>query len=52
MNPDGHVNKESLAYDLAFYREQGLVKGAVDLDQVVDGSFVDATLRELGSYRR
>jgi NitT/TauT family transport system substrate-binding protein len=52
MNPDGHVNKASLAYDLAFYREQGLVKGAVDLDEVVDGSFVEATLRELGPYRR
>src|ERR1700726_3387577 len=23
MNPDGRVNKDSLAYDLAFYREQG-----------------------------
>jgi NitT/TauT family transport system substrate-binding protein len=52
MNPDGHVNKASLAYDLAFYREQGLVKGAVDLDQVVDSSFVEVTLRELGPYRR
>jgi hypothetical protein len=27
MNPDGHVNEESLAYDLAFYAEQGLIKG-------------------------
>jgi NitT/TauT family transport system substrate-binding protein len=27
MNPDGHVNRESLAYDLAFYAEQGLIKG-------------------------
>ena len=27
MNPDGRVNKESLAYDLAFYTEQGLIKG-------------------------
>ena len=26
MNPDGRVNKESLAYDLAFYTEQGLIK--------------------------
>jgi NitT/TauT family transport system substrate-binding protein len=52
MNPDGRVNKASLAYDLAFYREQGLVKSAVDLDHVVDGSFVETTLQELGSYRR
>jgi NitT/TauT family transport system substrate-binding protein len=52
MNPDGRVNKASLAYDLAFYAEQGLVKGSVNLDDVVDGSFVEAALKELGPYRR
>jgi NitT/TauT family transport system substrate-binding protein len=51
MNPDGRVNKASLAHDLAFYTGQGLIKGAVDLDQVVDGSFVEAVLNELGPYR-
>ena len=52
MNPDGHVNQASLAYDLAFYTEQGLVKGAVNLDDVVDGSFVELAVKELGPYRR
>ncbi len=52
MNPDGRVNKASLAYDLAFYTEQGLVKGAVNLDDAVDGSFVEAALNELGPYRQ
>ena len=51
MNPDGRVNRESLAYDLAFYTEQGLIKGAIRLDDVVDSSFVDAVLNELGPYR-
>jgi NitT/TauT family transport system substrate-binding protein len=51
MNPDGRVNKASLAYDLAFYAEQGLVKGALNLDDAVDGSFVEAALEELGRYR-
>ena len=51
MNPDGRVNKASLAYDLAFYTEQGLVKGSVNLDDVVDRSFVEAALKELGPYR-
>jgi NitT/TauT family transport system substrate-binding protein len=51
MNPDGRLNKESLAYDLAFYTEQALVKGAVNLDDAVDGSFVEAALKELGPYR-
>jgi NitT/TauT family transport system substrate-binding protein len=51
MNPDGRVNRASLAYDLAFYAEQGLVKGTVKLDDAVDGSFVEAALKELGPYR-
>jgi len=51
MNPDGRVNTASLAYDLAFYAEQGLVKGALNLEDAVDGSFVDAALRDLGPYR-
>lgn len=51
MNPDGRVNKASLSYDLAFYRQQGLIKGNVNLDDVIDGSFVEAALHELGPYR-
>ena len=51
MNPDGRVNRDSLAYDLAFYRSQGLIKGAINLDEVVDGSFVEAVIKELGPYR-
>ena len=38
-------------YQLGFYTEQGLVKGSVNLDDVVDGSFVEAALKELGPYR-
>ncbi len=51
MNPDGRVNRESLAGDLAFYGEQGLIKGAINLDDVLDGSFVEAVIKELGPYR-
>ena len=51
MNPDGAVNKESLAYDYAFYKEQGLIKGDVNLNEVIDMSFVEAVLKELGPYR-
>jgi NitT/TauT family transport system substrate-binding protein len=52
MNPDGRVNKASLIHDLAFYQEQGLIKGSVNLDDVIDGSFVEAARNELGPYRR
>jgi len=51
MNPDGKVNRASLAYDLAFYAEQGLVRGRIDLDAVIDNTFVNAALKDLGPYR-
>lgn len=51
MNPDGAVNRQSLAYDLAFYADQGLIKAKVDLDAVIDNSFVEAARKDLGPYR-
>ena len=50
-DPNGAVNMESLRQDLDFYREQGLVKEDVDLKKVVDMSFVEAALKELGPYK-
>jgi NitT/TauT family transport system substrate-binding protein len=52
MNPDGRVNEKSLADDLAFYRQQGLIAGDLKLDDLVDQSFVDAAVKELGPYRK
>jgi NitT/TauT family transport system substrate-binding protein len=52
MNPDGKVNVQSLADDLAFYQEQGLITGDIRADQVVDHSFVEAALKELGPYKK
>jgi NitT/TauT family transport system substrate-binding protein len=52
MNPDGHVNVQSLADDLHFYSEQGLIEGKVNLDQLVDQSFVTAVVKELGPYKK
>jgi hypothetical protein len=52
MNPDGKVNVESLAADLAFYKEQGLVEADVKIEQIVDHSFVEVALQQLGPYRK
>jgi NitT/TauT family transport system substrate-binding protein len=52
MNPDGKVNLKSLAEDAAFYREQGLITGDIKVEQVVDDSFVEAALKELGPYKK
>jgi NitT/TauT family transport system substrate-binding protein len=49
-NPDGRVNLQSLQKDLDYFRAEKLVDGPVALDQVVDGSFVDAAVQDLGPY--
>jgi NitT/TauT family transport system substrate-binding protein len=51
INPDGHVNAASLKNDFAFFHERGLVSGKVTVDQVIDNSFADETVRVLGKYR-
>lgn len=51
LHPDGKLNVASLRKDLAFFREQGLIEGKVAVEQIVDTSFVDAALRELGPYQ-
>lgn len=50
-NPDGHVDRASLAKDLAFFRQQKLIEGDVTLDQAIDDNFVDAALGTLGPYQ-
>ena len=52
MHPDGRVNEASLKKDLQFYREQGYLEGTVGVEQVLDMSFVNAALKELGPYKR
>jgi NitT/TauT family transport system substrate-binding protein len=50
-NPDGRVHLPSLRNDLAFFVEHGDVKEKVGVEQVIDGSFVDWALKELGPYK-
>jgi NitT/TauT family transport system substrate-binding protein len=41
-NIDGRVNEASLERDLAFYTAQGLIKGKVNVKEIVDPSFIEA----------
>lgn len=50
-DPDGRVDVESLKKDLDFFKSQGEVKGAVTVEEVMDGSFVAAALAALGPSR-
>ena len=52
LDPDGRVNVASLKHDLDLYRAQGLLVGDVAAEQVVDPSFMDAALKEMGPYRK
>ncbi len=49
-NPDGKVNVASLKHNLDVFKEEGLIQGDVSVDQVVDHSFADAAVKELGPY--
>ncbi len=51
-DPDGKLNVESLKKDLAFFKEQGDVTGKVTVDQVLDESFIQAAVKELGPAKR
>ena len=50
-DPNGFINVPSLKLDFDNYRDAGLIKGDVTVEQVVDRSFVDWAVRELGPYR-
>jgi NitT/TauT family transport system substrate-binding protein len=52
VNPDGKLNVDSMKKDLAFFKETGDVTGKVEVDQVVDQSFAEAALKDLGPYTK
>ncbi|MDB5597499.1 MAG: transporter substrate-binding protein [Hyphomicrobiales bacterium] len=51
-DPDGRPNLASLEKDLAFVQGLGLVGSSIKAAQIVDLSYVDAALAELGPYKR
>ncbi len=50
LHPDGRNNIESLRADLEFFRMTGDLEGDVRIEDVVDNSFAEAAVRELGPY--
>ena len=50
-NPNGRVHEPSLRNDLQFFVDEGLIQGKVTLEQVLDHSFVDAAVKDLGVYQ-
>jgi NitT/TauT family transport system substrate-binding protein len=50
-NPDGHVNRATLQNDYDFFKSRGLITGRVTVEQVIDDSFANEAVRQLGSYK-
>jgi NitT/TauT family transport system substrate-binding protein len=51
ISPNGTVNKASLADDLTFFVAEGLIEKPVKVDDVLDMSFADNAIKELGPYQ-
>jgi NitT/TauT family transport system substrate-binding protein len=52
VDPNGRVNLASLKKDHDFFASQGLLKGEISVETLVDLSFADAAVAKLGSYQR
>ena len=45
------MHEPSLENDLEFFKSEKLIEGRVTVAQVVDHSFVDWAVKELGAYK-
>ena len=52
VDPDGHVNMESLNYSWEFFKETKQIDGSVTVADVVDLSFAKDALKALGPYAK
>jgi NitT/TauT family transport system substrate-binding protein len=52
LDPDGKLNLQSIRDDLRYYERSGLVKDPIDLSRIVDTSFQEFAVLQLGPYQR
>ncbi|WP_201721820.1 ABC transporter substrate-binding protein [Desulfotomaculum copahuensis] len=52
LDPDGVIPKAGVVHDQNWYMQQGLVKKAADVDQLVDPSFANYAVQKLGKYKK
>lgn len=50
VDPDGQLNQESIRKDYDFFQSLGILEGDVDLDQIIDDSFSQAAVEQLGAW--
>lgn len=51
IDPNGYINTDPVTYDLDWYSSHGLVQDKPDLAKVIDNSFVDYAVKQLGKYQ-
>ena len=51
IDPDGKLNEASLQKDYQFFKDQGYLEGTATVAQVVDTSFAEAAVKQLGKYQ-
>ena len=52
IDPDGKIDIQTLKEDYEIYRSQGWIEGDATIEDVLDMSFVEAALKDLGPYKR
>jgi NitT/TauT family transport system substrate-binding protein len=52
LNPNGSASKSSIAQAQDFFAARGQVTEKADVDQLVDNSYVDFALQQIGPYQR
>jgi len=51
VDPDGKMNVASLADDLAFFKQQGLIQAPIEATAAIDMEFQADAVKALGPYR-
>ena len=52
LNPDGAVLMPAIRKDYAFFKSRGLIEVDMAPEAVIDNSFVEASLKQLGPYKK
>ncbi len=52
IDPDGRMSLDGLRNDLAFFKEQKLLQDPnITVERIIDTSFVEKAVQELGPYK-
>jgi NitT/TauT family transport system substrate-binding protein len=51
LDPNGRIARQALQIDLDYFRQMGYYNGPLNLNDVIDDSYLEAALREVGPYQ-